>query len=193
MLGVYMQRATVGAVLVQPPDRGVLPALAAAPPRPRRVGEGVGSGGAVRLRPDPAGVRERGQLPRSRSSSRAQSHRGAERVDGHSGPLGFPSGYVLGCGVQGWVGAVGGGAGAEACRGGSLFWRSFAYIVLSPKCKETWKGFKWEAFTGLWDFVKLSIASAVMLCLETWYYQVLVLITGLLENPELALDALSVW
>ena len=32
-----------------------------------------------------------------------------------------------------------------------------------------------------------------MLCLETWYFQVLVLIAGLLPNPELALDALSVW
>jgi len=31
-----------------------------------------------------------------------------------------------------------------------------------------------------------------MLCLETWYFQVLVLIAGLLPNPELALDALSV-
>uniref|UniRef100_A0A6N2MB36 Protein DETOXIFICATION n=1 Tax=Salix viminalis TaxID=40686 RepID=A0A6N2MB36_SALVM len=31
-----------------------------------------------------------------------------------------------------------------------------------------------------------------MLCLETWYFQVLVLISGLLENPELALDSLSI-
>ncbi|KAH7837972.1 hypothetical protein Vadar_020283 [Vaccinium darrowii] len=31
-----------------------------------------------------------------------------------------------------------------------------------------------------------------MLCLETWYYQILVLIAGLLENPEIALDALSI-
>ncbi|PKA45646.1 Protein transparent TESTA 12 [Apostasia shenzhenica] len=31
-----------------------------------------------------------------------------------------------------------------------------------------------------------------MLCLEIWYFQVLVLIAGLLENPELALDSLSV-
>ncbi|GFP97032.1 protein transparent testa 12 [Phtheirospermum japonicum] len=30
-----------------------------------------------------------------------------------------------------------------------------------------------------------------MLCLETWYFQVLVLVAGLLENPELALAALS--
>ncbi|KAL2467146.1 MATE efflux family protein [Abeliophyllum distichum] len=68
----------------------------------------------------------------------------------------------------------------------------FLYILWTPKCETTWSGFKWEAFTGLWEFVKLSIASAVMLCLETWYFQVLVLVAGLLENPELSLDALSV-
>ncbi|PWZ20375.1 Protein DETOXIFICATION 40 [Zea mays] len=68
----------------------------------------------------------------------------------------------------------------------------FAYIVMSPRCRHTWTGFTWQAFSGLWDFLKLSAASAVMLCLETWYYQVLVLIAGLLPNPELALDALSV-
>ncbi|KAJ0983103.1 hypothetical protein J5N97_011358 [Dioscorea zingiberensis] len=68
----------------------------------------------------------------------------------------------------------------------------FVYIVLSERCKYTWAGFSWQAFSGLWGFLKLSAASAVMLCLETWYFQVLVLIAGLLENPELALDSLSV-
>ncbi|CAA3020013.1 DETOXIFICATION 40-like [Olea europaea subsp. europaea] len=68
----------------------------------------------------------------------------------------------------------------------------FVYILLSPKCKPTWNGFKWEAFNGLWEFVKLSFGSAVMLCLQTWYLQVLVLIAGLFKNPELSLDALSV-
>ncbi|KAL3627501.1 Protein DETOXIFICATION 40 [Castilleja foliolosa] len=67
----------------------------------------------------------------------------------------------------------------------------FVYIVGSEKCRDTWTGFKWEALTGLWEFVKLSIASAVMLCLETWYFQVLVLVAGLLENPELSLAALA--
>ncbi|KAL3522010.1 hypothetical protein ACH5RR_014844 [Cinchona calisaya] len=68
----------------------------------------------------------------------------------------------------------------------------FVYILLSDKCKTTWTGFRLEAFSGLWDFVKLSAASAVMLCLETWYFQILVLISGLLPNPQLALDSLSV-
>lgn len=30
-------------------------------------------------------------------------------------------------------------------------------------CSDTWKGFSGEAFSGLWDFVKLSAASGVML------------------------------
>lgn len=67
------------------------------------------------------------------------------------------------------------------------------YILLSEKCRATWTGLRWEAFNGLWEFVKLSSGSAVMLCLETWYMQILVLISGLLDNPELSLDALAVW
>lgn len=68
----------------------------------------------------------------------------------------------------------------------------FVYILKSERCKYTWTGFSLEAFTGLAEFFKLSAASAVMLCLETWYFQVLVLLAGLLENPEVALDALSI-
>ncbi|KAE8690920.1 aconitate hydratase [Hibiscus syriacus] len=68
----------------------------------------------------------------------------------------------------------------------------FVYIVKSETCRFTWNGFSAQAFTGLPEFFKLSVASAVMLCLETWYFQILVLLAGLLENPELALDSLSI-
>ncbi|XP_052181223.1 protein DETOXIFICATION 40-like [Diospyros lotus] len=68
----------------------------------------------------------------------------------------------------------------------------FGYIVMSGRCEETWRGLRWEALTGLGEFVKLSASSAVMLCLETWYMQILVLIAGLLDNPEMALDSLSI-
>ncbi|KAH8493268.1 hypothetical protein H0E87_020102 [Populus deltoides] len=66
------------------------------------------------------------------------------------------------------------------------------YILASRNFKHTWKGFSLQAFSGLWEFFKLSIASAVMLCLETWYYQILVLIAGLLKDAEIALDSLTV-
>ncbi|KAG0481545.1 hypothetical protein HPP92_012403 [Vanilla planifolia] len=68
----------------------------------------------------------------------------------------------------------------------------FVYIVTSQRCRLTWTGFSSQAFFGLPEFLKLSTASAVMLCLESWYFQILVLIAGLLPNPELALDSLSV-
>ncbi|KAI5590493.1 hypothetical protein BDE02_04G011700 [Populus trichocarpa] len=68
----------------------------------------------------------------------------------------------------------------------------FAYIAMGKTCRNTWKGFSLQAFNGLWRFFKLSAASAVMLCLETWYFQILVLIAGLLKNAEVALDSLSV-
>ncbi|XP_057817760.1 protein DETOXIFICATION 40 isoform X3 [Cryptomeria japonica] len=68
----------------------------------------------------------------------------------------------------------------------------YVYIMKSPRCKKTWTGFSLQAFTGLSSFVKLSVASAVMLCLETWYFQILVLIAGLLKDAEIALDSLAI-
>ncbi|XP_060674678.1 protein DETOXIFICATION 27 isoform X2 [Ziziphus jujuba] len=59
-------------------------------------------------------------------------------------------------------------------------------------CPLTWSGFSIEAFSGLWEFIKLSAASGIMLCLEIWYYAILVAMTGNLTNAEIAVDALSI-
>ncbi|GLU20534.1 hypothetical protein SLE2022_367280 [Rubroshorea leprosula] len=67
----------------------------------------------------------------------------------------------------------------------------FAYSVCGG-CPLTWTGFSIEAFSGLWEFTKLSAASGVMLCLENWYYRTLILMTGNLQNAEIAVDALSI-
>ncbi|CAN6218006.1 unnamed protein product [Urochloa humidicola] len=67
----------------------------------------------------------------------------------------------------------------------------FAYAV-GGGCPETWKGFSALAFVDLKDFVKLSAASGVMLCLDIWYYRILVFLTGYMKNVELAVDALSI-
>ncbi|KAI4308150.1 hypothetical protein L6164_031254 [Bauhinia variegata] len=66
------------------------------------------------------------------------------------------------------------------------------YIILSPRCKEIWTGFSILAFKGIWPYFKFTISSAVMLCLEIWYNQGLVLISGLLSNPTLSLDSISI-
>nr|KYP64229.1 Protein TRANSPARENT TESTA 12 [Cajanus cajan] len=59
-------------------------------------------------------------------------------------------------------------------------------------CKDGWSGFSWLAFNDLWSFVKLSIASAVMLCLEVWYFMILIVLTGHLEDPVIAVGSLSI-
>ncbi|KAK2354651.1 MATE efflux family protein [Trifolium repens] len=64
--------------------------------------------------------------------------------------------------------------------------------VLSGSCGEAWSGFSFQAFQNLWGFVRLSLASAVMMCLEVWYFMALILFAGYLENAEVSVDALSI-
>ncbi|CAN6805692.1 unnamed protein product [Brassica oleracea] len=59
-------------------------------------------------------------------------------------------------------------------------------------CPLTWTGFSIEAFTGLWEFAKLSASSRIMLCLESWYYEILILMTGNLKDAKIAVDSLSI-
>ncbi|ESR39542.1 protein DETOXIFICATION 27 [Citrus sinensis] len=72
-----------------------------------------------------------------------------------------------------------------------LIFGMFGYVACGG-CPRTWTGFSMEAFSDLWEFVKLSVASGVMLCLENWYYRVLILMTGNLQNAKIAVDALSI-
>lgn len=64
--------------------------------------------------------------------------------------------------------------------------------VLSGSCSQAWSGFSWKAFQNLWAFVRLSLASGVMLCLEVWYFMALTLFAGYLKNAEVSVDALSI-
>ncbi|KAH9320225.1 hypothetical protein KI387_021994, partial [Taxus chinensis] len=73
-----------------------------------------------------------------------------------------------------------------------IVFAQYVFIMKSPTCKHTWTGFSVQAFHGLRSFFNLSVASAVMLCLETWYFQILVLIAGLLKDAEIALDSLAI-
>lgn len=66
-----------------------------------------------------------------------------------------------------------------------------AYVV--GWCKDGWRGLSCNAFKDIWGFVKLSIASAVMICLEIWYFMTIIVLTGHLADPVIAVGSLSIW
>lgn len=66
------------------------------------------------------------------------------------------------------------------------------YVKFSPTCSQTWTGFSSKAFQDIKIFFKLAIPSAVMFCLEYWSFEIIVLMSGLLPNPQLEMAVLSI-
>ncbi|GMN46325.1 hypothetical protein TIFTF001_015499 [Ficus carica] len=68
----------------------------------------------------------------------------------------------------------------------------YLYVKFSSSCAKTWTGFSKEAFENILSFVRLAIPSAVMVCLEMWSFEMVVLLSGLLPNPKLETSVLSI-
>ncbi|KAG0609932.1 hypothetical protein M758_7G025100 [Ceratodon purpureus] len=66
------------------------------------------------------------------------------------------------------------------------------YVKFSPHCKRTWTGFSRAAFEDLLSLFSLAVPSAIMVCLEMWSFELLIIFSGLLPNPKLETSALSV-
>ncbi|XP_008446676.1 protein DETOXIFICATION 12-like [Cucumis melo] len=66
------------------------------------------------------------------------------------------------------------------------------YMKFSPKCEKTRGVISMELFQGIRDFFSLAVPSAVMVCLEWWSFELIILLSGLLPNPELETSVLSV-
>ncbi|XP_057868201.2 protein DETOXIFICATION 16 [Cryptomeria japonica] len=66
------------------------------------------------------------------------------------------------------------------------------YIYISPVCKLTWASFTREALHDIKHFLKLAIPSSLMICLEYWAFEMVVLLSGLLPNPKLETSVLSI-
>lgn len=67
-------------------------------------------------------------------------------------------------------------------------WISFLMLALYIKCsvkfKETWQGLSLESFHYILPSMKLAIPSAMMVCLEYWAFEILVLLAALMPDSE---------
>ncbi|RZC81523.1 hypothetical protein C5167_044108 [Papaver somniferum] len=66
------------------------------------------------------------------------------------------------------------------------------YAVYSPSCELTRTSLTKEAFQRCGEFLRISVPSAVMICLEWWSFEIIILLSGLLPKPQLETSVLSI-
>nr|QBM79483.1 MATE53 [Rehmannia glutinosa] len=66
------------------------------------------------------------------------------------------------------------------------------YVAYSSNCKKTRASFSKDVFLTFGEFFQFAIPSAVMVCLEWWTFETVILLGGLLPNPELETSVLSI-
>lgn len=65
-------------------------------------------------------------------------------------------------------------------------------MKFSSSCAKSWTGFSKKALQNIPEFLEISIPSACMLCLKAWTFELMVLLSGLLPNPQLETSVLSI-
>ncbi|PWA90666.1 MATE efflux family protein [Artemisia annua] len=66
------------------------------------------------------------------------------------------------------------------------------YLYCSEACEKTRVTYSGDVFPSIKEFFRFAIPSAVMICLEWWSYEIVVLLSGLLPNPQLETSVLSI-
>ncbi|KAL2457541.1 MATE efflux family protein [Forsythia ovata] len=66
------------------------------------------------------------------------------------------------------------------------------YVKYSSACKKTRAPFSKEVFQTTGQFIRFAIPSAMMVCLEWWSFEIIILLSGLLPNPKLEMSVLSI-
>ena len=66
------------------------------------------------------------------------------------------------------------------------------YIIISKVYEKTWVGISTECFKGWKSLLNLAIPSCISVCLEWWWYEIMILLCGLLLNPEATVASMGV-
>ncbi|KAM5557265.1 protein DETOXIFICATION 49 [Rosa sericea] len=66
------------------------------------------------------------------------------------------------------------------------------YIIISGVYKKTWGGISMECFREWKTLLNLAIPSCISVCLEWWWYEIMILLCGLLLNPRATVASMGV-
>ncbi|XP_057810712.1 protein DETOXIFICATION 16-like [Salvia miltiorrhiza] len=89
------------------------------------------------------------------------------------------------------------GSRGAAMANAASYWINVVLLALyvscfSSACAESFTGFSREAFDDVIGFLRLAVPSALMICLEYWSFEMVVILSGLLPNPKLETSVLSI-
>ncbi|XP_051142436.1 protein DETOXIFICATION 49-like [Andrographis paniculata] len=66
------------------------------------------------------------------------------------------------------------------------------YILISGVYRKTWGGLSMECFKGWKSVLDLAVPSCISVCLEWWWYEIMILICGLLINPKSTVASMGI-
>ena len=66
------------------------------------------------------------------------------------------------------------------------------YIAISGVYERTWEGISMECFKEWKTLLNLAVPSCISLCLEWWWYEIMVLLCGLLQNPKATVASMGI-
>ncbi|KAE8717195.1 hypothetical protein F3Y22_tig00110057pilonHSYRG00192 [Hibiscus syriacus] len=66
------------------------------------------------------------------------------------------------------------------------------YVKISGVYKKTWDGISSECLKGWKYLLELSIPSCFSVCLEWWWYEIMILLCGLLLNPQATIASMGI-
>lgn len=68
----------------------------------------------------------------------------------------------------------------------------FIYIFFSKSCKKGWTPITKDCLKGYTRLLQLAIPSCISVCLEWWWYEIMILLCGLLVNPKATVASMGI-
>ncbi|CAL9039549.1 protein DETOXIFICATION 48-like [Musa acuminata AAA Group] len=66
------------------------------------------------------------------------------------------------------------------------------FVLCSGVCKDSWVSPSMDCLRGWSKLLKLAVPSCVSVCLEWWWYEFMILFSGLLANPRAAVASMGI-
>ncbi|KAK9178742.1 hypothetical protein WN943_027935 [Citrus x changshan-huyou] len=66
------------------------------------------------------------------------------------------------------------------------------YIIISKVYQKTWGGFSMDCFKECKTLLNLAIPSCISVCLEWWWYEIMILLCGYLLNPRATIASMGI-